>query len=172
MQPLRRPTPPPTHLGIPPINPNSKGPSSLQKNDDIPFDTPRAGFGIRGLAFLIDVFAISGVSLIIIKAPHAPLIFKGMEENLVFITVQSICLVFLTILPTALYGRTVGKKILKLKVVRLNETQQLGFFRGFFRELIGKSVSSWFFFIGYLLALGPKKLTLHDRLFNTKVIRE
>ncbi len=168
MQPLRQTTP----LGMPPVNPNTNRGLSLQNNDDIPFDNPRAGFGIRGLAFLIDMFAIVGLSLVLIKAPHAPQIFKGMDNKSALVIIDLVCFVFLMILPTALYGRTLGKKILKLKVVRLNENQKLGFFRGFFRELIGKSVSSWFFFVGYLLALGSQKLTLHDRLFNTKVIKE
>lgn len=170
MEPLRRSNSHPIHLGIPPVNPKN-GQLSIQKNDNIYSDAPRAGFGIRALAFIIDAFGVFVFSKIFIQVSYATKIFEDQELTVVSYIIDFISIIFIIVLPTALYGKSLGKKILKLKVVRLHEAHQLGFFRGFFRELIGKSVSSWFFFIGYLLALSSKKLTLHDRLFNTKVIR-
>lgn len=68
-------------------------------------------------------------------------------------------------------GATIGKLILGLKVIDIRSRPQLSYGQIFFRETIGKLLSS-ILMIGYLMALFTKnKRALHDFLAKTRVIK-
>ncbi len=69
-------------------------------------------------------------------------------------------------------GQTPGKSIMKIKVVRINSTEEVGFVGAFLRELVGKTVSSIVFALGYLSILWDKnKQGWHDKIAGTIVVK-
>lgn len=71
-------------------------------------------------------------------------------------------------------GQTWGKKLLKIKVVRMNgENQEApGYFRAFIRESIGKFISEIVFGLGYFWMIwDSKKQTWHDKMAGTVVVK-
>lgn len=66
-------------------------------------------------------------------------------------------------------GATIGKKLLKLKVV--GEEGRLSFFTVLYRETIGKYISTAIMFIGFfLIGVDSQKRGLHDILCDTWVV--
>lgn len=68
-------------------------------------------------------------------------------------------------------GQTVGKKIMRLKVVDAsgNKPTMVTFF---LREIIGKFLSGLILLIGYLMILwDSKRQGLHDKIANTYVVK-
>ncbi|MBL6989622.1 MAG: RDD family protein [Bacteriovoracaceae bacterium] len=73
---------------------------------------------------------------------------------------------------TAKRGQTLGKKIIRIKVVKQDNTAHIGRLRAFLREWIGKIMSAMIFGIGFLLPLFRKdRLALHDMVASTKVVK-
>lgn len=71
------------------------------------------------------------------------------------------------------YGFTVGKKLLKIKVISDETGQKLNFMQAFLREFVGKFVSALVFGIGYLWMIwDPKKQTWHDKIVKSLVVKE
>ncbi len=171
MKPLRQPAPP-HRLGIPPVNPKVaqlsilKNQNTNKSSEDM--GGPKAGFGIRALALSIDMVAVVFSANILTRGVSGLKI--STDQEMISDISLAITTMLIMIIPTTLTGKSLGKKICKLKVVSLQlENSQT---KIFLREFIGKSISSWLLGIGFLLALGREKLTLHDRLFKTKVIKE
>ena len=68
-------------------------------------------------------------------------------------------------------GATPGKKLMKIRVVNKDTKEVPGILKAFLREIVGKFVSSVFFFLGYLWAVWDKeKQTWHDKIAGTIVI--
>lgn len=68
-------------------------------------------------------------------------------------------------------GQTIGKKLMKIKVV--SENGNLSIYQVFFRETIGRMLSILTFGIGYLLIFfDKKKRSLYDKIAQTLVIYE
>jgi uncharacterized RDD family membrane protein YckC len=69
-------------------------------------------------------------------------------------------------------GTTLGHAILRMHVITVDGGQRAGFLRMLGREVLGKSISSLFFGLGYFWALwDERKLTWHDKIFGTYVVR-
>lgn len=69
-------------------------------------------------------------------------------------------------------GATPGKKLLKLKVVKLNSYQPVGFGAALLRESIGKILSNLVLFSGYTwMLIDKKRQTWHDKLAKTLVVK-
>lgn len=84
---------------------------------------------------------------------------------LIGVSYQVICL--------KLWGKTIGKKILGIKVVRADNLELVGYGKAFIRETVGKWLSSWIFNLGYLWMIwDPKKQTWHDKIAGTIVVRD
>ncbi|MEL7236710.1 MAG: RDD family protein, partial [Chloroflexota bacterium] len=82
-----------------------------------------------------------------------------------------IALVYYLYIPPRWDGKTVGKNVMGIKIVRSNGDVP-GVGTMFMREFIGKFVSSIVIFIGYLVAFGDdEKRTWHDRMADTRVVR-
>lgn len=72
---------------------------------------------------------------------------------------------------TGLYGATLGKRVLGLRVVDSNG-QMVGLGKAALRELIGKFVSGIVIGLGYLwVAFDEKKQGWHDKIAGTYVIK-
>ncbi len=69
-------------------------------------------------------------------------------------------------------GQTLGKKALKIRVVRVENGEAPGYLKAFLREVVGKMVSAMVFGLGYLWMLwDPKKQTWHDKIAGTVVVK-
>jgi uncharacterized RDD family membrane protein YckC len=74
-------------------------------------------------------------------------------------------------IPVKMNGRTFGKKILDIRVQRL-DGRKLTTGTMFIREVIGKFISGLILMIGYLIALGDERRALHDRMADTIVVKD
>lgn len=132
-----------------------------------------AGFWVRALPFLID-------GLIVGIAFHSATGFKYLSATEMTTFSETIKFWLSTYVLTGLYsgalyafwGATLGKKAFSLIVVDRQSGQKVSFFRGFFRDSVGKLVSGLTFGIGYFAAaFNKEKRTLHDYIFDTRVIK-
>lgn len=75
------------------------------------------------------------------------------------------------ILMTYFQGATLGKKVLRLKVVSIKGNGKLTALDVIYRETIGRYLSDIFLGIGYLtIAFTDEKKAIHDMLCGTRVI--
>lgn len=137
-----------------------------------------AGFFVRLSAFLIDTLIVSA-ALSIIKIPTffislaAPDLFF-LKPLLFSFSLLDIILYILSIayfiILTYTCGATIGKRLMKIRVIKAN-FEKLTLFDVIYRESIGRYLSSVIIFIGYFL-IGPdtQKRALHDILCDTRVI--
>lgn len=140
----------------------------------------------RIVAFLIDFFIVCLIQSVIVFFLYISEVVYLITnlgsvtlENLFVILSAFFTISFLAILLSCLYfpvctkflGNTVGRKLMKLKIVRYDDAE-LSFSNIYMREL-GKyllieltfGLELLFFF------LNSKGLTLHDRIFKTKIIK-
>ncbi len=69
-------------------------------------------------------------------------------------------------------GATLGKKIMKLKVVRADDMQYMNWWQVLLREIFGKWVSSMLFYLGYFwYFMSEKRQTWHDLITGTYVVK-
>ena len=70
-------------------------------------------------------------------------------------------------------GMSVGKQIMKLRVVNEQRSSKIGLNNAIIREVLGKFVSGIILGLGYLLiVIDDKKQGLHDKIAKTYVIQE
>ena len=68
------------------------------------------------------------------------------------------------------YGQTIGKKIVKIRVIDANSWERVSFFSSFLRSL-GRVVSEMFFYIGFLIGFFTEgRRTFHDFTGKTLVV--
>ncbi len=126
-----------------------------------------APLGARFLAALLD-----GVFLYIVA-----FLFTAAFLLLPASGASGLLLVFLAVIevgyywvPTALWGQTLGKRLLGIKVVDA-EGEPPGWGRAAMRELVGKFLSGLSLGLGFLVALfHPKRRALHDLVGGTWVV--
>lgn len=145
---------------------------NLYKNND----TILAGFSVRALAYIIDLFIvliIQGIiSLILLIINiftngilYEPLLFKYSASNIILYLASAVYFIFTTYSS----GATLGKSLMKIKVVNI-EDKPLNFIDILYRETIGRYLSS-IFCVGYLMvACSKDNAALHDKLCKTRVI--
>jgi len=69
-------------------------------------------------------------------------------------------------------GQTLGKKALKIKVIKTETNQAPGYVSAFLREVVGKFLSMVIFFLGYFWMIWDKeKQTWHDKIAGTLVVK-
>ncbi len=137
-----------------------------------------AGFFSRLAAFLIDSLLVGGVLLVV----KAPIWFLKLSVGDLFLfrpvlfqfTVFDILYYLLTlcyfVLMTYYCSGTVGKYLMKLRVVD-SEGQKLNFMSVLIRESVGKYLSAFIVYIGYIMAgFDSRKQGLHDKIADTCVI--
>lgn len=136
-----------------------------------------AGFFIRLAAYLIDSLLAGGIIAMI----NIPLWFVKLllSDSVVFSNILfdydifdiiNYCLfTAYFIIMTYTCGRTVGKMLMKIKVVSVN-SQDLTFGQVFFREVIGKYLSG-ILYLGYILVgIDSEKRGIHDIVADTRVM--
>ncbi len=137
-----------------------------------------AGFFSRLAAFLIDSILV-GAGLLIIKVP-VWILKLSVEDTFLFqpvlfsFTFFDILYYLLTVtyfvLTTYLCGATLGKYLMKLKVVNV-EGQKLSFISVLLRESVGRYLSTLILYIGYIMiGVDSGKQGLHDKIADTCVI--
>ena len=121
---------------------------------------PRASFGRRVVAYLIDIIIIT-ILYGIVSAISRPL---GGVAGLL------IGLVYFSYFDGSARGQTIGKMALGIRVIDFRGGGPIGFGRGFIRWL-GRLVSSIPCFLGYFWALWDKeKQGWQDKIATTVVV--
>lgn len=94
-------------------------------------------------------------------------------------TLQSIFNLFFlfSIIGIQLYyftkGQTIGKKLVKIKVIKINKEEKVSFFGMLIRETIGKVFSLTFFSLGFLwILIDDNNQGWHDKLVSSIVVNE
>jgi uncharacterized RDD family membrane protein YckC len=133
-----------------------------------------AGFGVRFGAFVIDWLIICVPMLVLYALQFVAMKFLGRAAAFLGCIVGPVGLVYGIGYPVyfwATRGATPGKKMLGLRVVRLDGVEPMGYGKAFLR-LVGYWVSSLILCIGYLMILfTEKKQGLHDMIAGTVVVR-
>jgi len=141
-----------------------------------------ATFGPRLLAYLIDGFILSAIMLIPAAVIFAALYLPAMKNQQPgaiagIIAILGYLLIFVIAVGYQVYfigakGATPGKKIMKLKVTRLDGTYPIGMGKAFVRVL-GYMINGFTCYIGWLMILWDKQRQgLHDKIAGTYVIKE
>ena len=135
-------------------------------------------------AFVIDDIIISVFFMIIFYDQIASLIaVAGSEGEVSQVTVEimnnflaeNIMVVFAikVLYHTVLIwqnGMTIGKYVVKIKVISLHSGQRPSFQQAFLRASV-RLISDTFFYLGYIMAFFmPMRQTLHDKLSNCVVV--
>lgn len=126
-----------------------------------------AGTGARFLAVLIDGLILFAVGYVL------GLVLGGQEgENGALLQVLSIIVqIAYLVFYQGSTGQTVGKKVMKIKVVDANGNKP-SYLTFFLRDYIGKAISAIIFFIGFFMILWDKnKQGLHDKIASTYVVK-
>ncbi len=123
-------------------------------------DREYMGFWIRLAAELIDyVFLIIAVILLQVVADFTSFIWVLSVPVIIYLVYKH------------LKCQTPGRKLLKIRVVN-GKGEDVGFWRGAFRETIAKFVSGIFFYLGFLwIGWDRRKRGWHDHLAGTFVVR-
>lgn len=129
---------------------------------------PKATFVKRLAAILIDGLVTSA----------AVALLSALATNLMGVPEKSIILFLSLHLLRLLYfvfmqynsGQTLGKMVLKIKTIDDRTGGLPGLGQIFGREFLGRFLSGVTLLIGYLMALGEERKTLHDRIFQTSVV--
>lgn len=140
-------------------------------------DTRKIGFGKRLVAYLIDTTLLTIVLFIVIKLMIKSL-FDGDDlthelaktiGNMVVLLSISLYLAYFTFMESSKMQATVGKIIMKIKVVN-EKFEKLTFVNALGRS-VSRLISGIIFGIGYLMVLFNKdKKALHDMIAKTYVV--
>ncbi len=141
-------------------------------------DIVHAGFFVRLAAYAIDNILIGAILLLFripmwlvgLANPNNPLIqpvlFNFTTWDIIIYLLSAIYFIMLTYYK----GATIGKYLLRIKVVSDVPGDKLPLINVIYRETIGRYLSS-IVFVGYLLVAASKdKRGLHDMLSDTHVV--
>ncbi len=154
-----------------------RGPIIKYHNQDEDFSSyPEAAFISRALAFFIDALILG-----ILQAVFAA-IFNFMANkykvplawhdflDMIFLFVSYVAIPSAYFLPQIKRdGQTIGKKVMKIKIINEDNQAQMSYLKIFTREIVGKAISAVFFGAGYLVRVFGLD-TFHDKIAKTKVI--
>jgi uncharacterized RDD family membrane protein YckC len=137
-----------------------------------------AGFFTRLTAYLLDklilliplglVRLIMGILSIAVNVNilQRQVFFKVTPADMILYSITAIYFVLMTYMT----GRTIGKRIMRIQVVSV-EDRKPTFLEILFRETFGRFLSTFILCIGYLMIVaGKEKQALHDHLADTRVI--
>ncbi|MCA1796235.1 MAG: zinc-ribbon domain-containing protein [Geobacteraceae bacterium] len=151
-------------------------PPAMQAQESIaPTPGVAAGFWIRAVAALLDSVISSALQFGMAFALGSITELSGASTlpmvQMLIMLFSTLAGVFYYVFFTGYSGQTPGKMALRLKVVRLDDTQ-VSYGQAFIRETIGKFISGIVLGIGYLMvALRSDKRGLHDLMADTRVIK-
>lgn len=127
-----------------------------------------ASFPRRALAFWLDIILVSLLDLFLLKVLRLEILQPILADNSFYLGLTA-SLYF--IIFTRYYGQTLGKKIMRIKVVR-KDGRALDWETVMVRELFGRIVSQLrFLYLGYLYSLISKQNQCwHDIFADTYVV--
>jgi uncharacterized RDD family membrane protein YckC len=138
-----------------------------------------ADFLPRLLAYLIDAAILMVVSVVIMvptaviagllgrRVPILALLLSGVS----YLLLLAVCIGY-PVYFWANRGATPGKKFLKLRVVRVDGVDPIGYGKAFLR-LVGYMASGFILYVGFLMILfTERKQGLHDMIAGTLVVRD
>ena len=136
-----------------------------------------AGFWIRTAAFVIDLFII-GIVNFVIFVPLGILLPNSSENPMAVFSFLPVIMLLQYGIPAAYdtwfvgkYGATPGKMACKLKIA-VADGSKLSYLRALGRHF-AKYLSGMILLIGYIMAaFDDQKRTLHDRICETRVVRQ
>ena len=121
---------------------------------------PRADFGIRLVAYIIDVVMVWVVILVLTVA------LRGLGYLLGFV----LSLGYFIYFEGSPSGQTVGKKVMNIRIVDADNGGPIGYGRAFVRY-IGKIISAIPCALGYFWMLwDANKQTWHDKMASSVVV--
>ncbi len=137
-----------------------------------------AGFFSRLAAYVLDSILVS-IGLCIVKLPvwfvklavgDSALFRPVLFEYTIFDILYYLLTVAYFVLMTYYCGATVGKYLMKLRVVDV-EGRKLSFMSVLLRETVGRYLSALIIYIGYIIVgVDNRKQGLHDKIADTCVI--
>jgi len=167
--------PPPAPVAAPP----PPAVSSARASAPVAATGEPAGFGPRLLAYLVDA-VILGVGATVVMVPVAVItgllarkvpVLAMLLSGVSYLLILALCIGY----PVYFWGTrgaTPGKKMLKLRVVRVDGVDPVGYGKAALR-LVGYMVSGFILYIGFLMILfTERKQGLHDMIAGTLVVRE
>lgn len=148
--------------------------SQLNNQADIVY----AGFFVRLAAYLVDILIV-GIALSTLRFPMwfislfnqdifllRPVLFNFSTWDIILYILSSLYFILLTYFK----GATLGKYLLRIRVVSDSNSEKIPLLDVIYRETIGRYLSS-LLFIGYLfIGASTDKRALHDILCNTHVV--
>lgn len=127
----------------------------------------KGSFGDRFSAFIVDQILILIVGVILLVVANMLGANIGIDD---YESIFGLLFILYSTLFVWRTGATIGKRLLKLKVVD-QEYKPVGFWRALLRESLGKIISS-LFNLGYLWVLIDKrKQSWHDKIARTLVVK-
>lgn len=160
-------------------NSSSTNTNNTEYDTVMPSAEQYAGFGVRLFAYVIDNLILF-VGLLIIRiilfiAVHIVGLDFLSNEILFQYSLSDIFLYIMRVayfvLMTYFTGATLGKRLLKIRVVSADLSEKYSFFDILYRETIGRFLSKIILYIGYFCAIANQdKAALHDMLSDTRVI--
>ncbi len=137
-----------------------------------------AGFGIRLGAYLIDsiILTIAVMAIMVPSGILAAVIGPKSQGFALFVSLVGWLLgmavgIGYLLVPWAKSGITPGKKMLKLKIVREDGVEPLGYAKAGLR-LLGYMASGFIFYIGFIMvAFTDGHKGLHDMIAGTRVVK-
>ncbi|KGF05384.1 RDD family protein [Anaerococcus lactolyticus] len=130
-----------------------------------------SSFGLRFLAYIIDMMVISAIfsigKFIFPIDPEAKVL--GLELTNVIYTIVS--LAYFTILSLITRGQSLGKIITGLRVVSVGG-ENLSTSQILIREIAGRYIQNKFVFLYALALVTPKKQSFIDLFTDTSVVKE
>jgi uncharacterized RDD family membrane protein YckC len=124
-----------------------------------------ASFGNRFLAALIDSVILFVADIFIKGVFKTTLHMDGLYALVRLVVTFGYAIYFI-----GSTGQTPGKKIMKIKVVKI-DGKPVDMTSAFLRETVGKIISAMFIFLGYFWMLfDNKKQTWHDKIATTIVV--
>jgi predicted Zn finger-like uncharacterized protein len=154
-------------------------PAKLRRKAELstPQQQPKAGFWIRAVALILDVFVVLAIQAILgfLLTLILGLVGVAVEGDPSLDTVSWLLAVTIRFGYAVFFigycGQTPGKMALRIKVIR-TDGNQISYGRAALREVFGKVVSAILLGIGYLMvAFDSKKQGLHDKIADTYVIK-
>jgi uncharacterized RDD family membrane protein YckC len=129
---------------------------------------PRAGFWVRFDALLIDIVLLTAVTSTFMGI--GPVSLSSWAKDLVDPRALLLLLAYFTFFEGSASGQTVGKKLLNIRVVDLDNAQSIGFVRAAVRNVVAYFVSV-IFLLGYLWMLwDEERQTWHDKVASSIVV--
>jgi uncharacterized RDD family membrane protein YckC len=137
-------------------------------------DIKIASLNKRILAFTIDELVVS-IILILGFADKIPAT-QNYEQMIEFTNSLILYIVLLKFIYhgffTFMYGKTLGKMVMKIRIIDINTLDKPLFGQSFIRSFL-RIISEMFFYIGFLVAyMSPMKQTFHDKLTKVVVVDE